>query len=43
MDTVGGQRCHRRLSARMAQLMRECDAPAEQFERLGLPSTEPAG
>jgi hypothetical protein len=25
-----------RLSARMAQLMRECDAPAEQFERLGL-------
>ncbi|MDA0335460.1 MAG: sulfatase [bacterium] len=27
-----------RLATRMAQLLRECDAPAEQFERLGLPS-----
>ena len=25
-----------RLSARMAELMRDCDAPPEQFERLGL-------
>ena len=25
-----------RLSARMAELMRDCDAPEEQFERLGL-------
>jgi arylsulfatase A-like enzyme len=25
-----------RLSARMAELMRECDAPADQFQRLGL-------
>ena len=27
-----------RLAKRMAELMRECDAPADQFERLGLTS-----
>jgi hypothetical protein len=32
-DAISG-----RLAKRMAELMRECDAPAEQFERLGLTS-----
>ena len=32
-----------RLSTRMAELMRECDAPPEQFVRMGLPELKGKG